>query len=164
MINPLGKAILNIFPAPNNPLDPVNNYILQSTAQNPRQTHTGKVDWNLSDNTRMYVRYTDDEGTLVDRNFGGNISGNLPFGALRRPRPDRSLAVSGTRAFSPSLVLESLVSWSYDFVSWDPAEPDKITKQALGLSALPLIYKPQSDIVPTVDTGVYPMWNFNRMP
>jgi hypothetical protein len=163
-VTALGKAILNIFPAPNNPLDPVNNYILQTAAKNPRQTHTGKVDWNLGDNTRMYVRYTDDEGTLVDRNFGGNNSGNLPFGALNRPRPDRSLAVSGTHTFSPTLVLESLVSWSYDFVRWDPAEPDKITKQALGLSALPLIYKPFSDIVPTIDTGTYPMWNFNRMP
>src|SRR5207302_1115897 len=103
----------------------------------PRFSHTAKVDWNVANNTRMYVRFSDDGGTQVDRNQGAT-SGNLIAATIKRPRPDRALAGNMSHTFSPTLVMDALVSWSFDRVDWIPMDAQSLTKSANGLSNLPL--------------------------
>ena len=80
-------------------------------------------------------------------------------------RPDRALAVNVTHVFSSTLVPESVVGWSYDYVEVTPAFPDQVDKVKLGLSDLFTVYKSSSTIVPAINPGgVYPSFTFNRLP
>ena len=98
-----------MFPKQNINNNPLQNYLLQVNNKQPRSANNVKADWNINDSTRSYVRYTFDGGTQEDRSTGANW-GNLE-GFTKRPRPDRALAASFTRAFSASVVFESLYSW-----------------------------------------------------
>ena len=162
LINPLGKALLTMFPKQNINNNPLQNYALQVNNKQPRSANVGKVDWNFNDSTRAYVRYTFDNGTQEDRSQGANW-GNLE-GFTKRPRPDRALAANFTHTFSPTMVMEGLYSWNYDQVQWLPSDPTGNTKTRYGLSALPTVYKPTNDILPTVANTGYADFAFSRMP
>jgi hypothetical protein len=163
MIDPRGQAILNTYPLPNNPGDPNNNYILSYDPKFPRRSHTAKVDWNISDRTQAYVRFTADNGTQVDRNLGSG-GGILPAGNIQRPRPDRALAVNGTHTFSNTFVMNALFGWSYDYVEWLPTDVAGLSKSQQGLSNLPTVFPVTDDILPQVTIGTYPAYQFNRIP
>ena len=163
LINPLGRAVMNAFPLPNNPGDRTNNFVQQYERSNPRVSNTVKVDWNVSDRTHASLRYTDDEGTQIDRSIS-NTSGIFPASAVSRPRPDRAFAANATHTISPTLVMNSLFGWSYDFVQWLPADLNGISKSHLGLTGLPTVFPVSDDILPAMNIGVYPEWAFNRMP
>jgi hypothetical protein len=162
LINPLGKAILAMFPEPNVPNNALQNYQLQVNNKQPRYANNVKGDWNVNDSTRSYIRYTFDGGTQEDRSTGANW-GNLE-GFTKRPRPDRALAANLTHSFSPRVVLDALYSWNYDQVQWLPADPDGNTKTKYGLSGLPTVYKPVNDILPSVANTGYADFAFTRMP
>jgi hypothetical protein len=122
----------------------------------------------VNDATHMYVRYSDDEGTQIDRSVG-STSGILPGAETSRPRPDRSLAVNTTHTFTPTLVLDSLFGWSYDKVLWTANDAQAISKSAAGLSGLPAVFPVSDDILPQMSfnatgNGVYPNFHFNRIP
>jgi hypothetical protein len=162
LINPLGKALLAMFPKPNIDNNPLQNYQLQVNNKQPRWANNVKGDWNVSDNTRSYIRYTFDGGTQQDRSTGANW-GNLE-GFTNRPRPDRALAANLTHTFGPTMVLEALYSWNFDQVQWLPSDPDGNTKTKYGLSGLPTVYKPTNDILPSVANTGYADFAFTRMP
>jgi hypothetical protein len=163
LLNPLGVAVLGVFPKPNLLNDPVNNYALQYQTKQPRWDHTAKVDWNVAGNTRLYARFTADGGTQTDRNLG-DTSGNLPAATVNRPRPDRAVAGNFTHTFSPTLVMDSLIGWSYDRVDWLPVDEQGVTRTANGLSALPTTFKAANDILPAITIGTYPSFAFGRVP
>jgi hypothetical protein len=162
LINPLGKALLAMFPKQNVNNNPLQNYQLQVNNKQPRYANNVKGDWNINDNTRSYIRYTFDGGTQEDRSTGANW-GNLE-GFTKRPRPDRALAANLTHTFSPSLVMEALYSWNFDQVQWLPADPSGNTKTKYGLSGLPTVFKPANDILPSVANTGYADFAFSRMP
>jgi len=162
LINPLGKAILAMFPQANQTNNLLQNYVLQVNNKQPRYANAAKGDWNINDSTRTYIRYTFDGGTQEDRTTGANW-GNLE-GFTKRPRPDRALAANFTHTFSSSLVLDTLYSWNFDQVQWLPSDPDGNTKTKYGLSGLPTVFKPTNDILPSVANTGYADFSFTRMP
>jgi len=167
-VSPEGRAIMSLYPEPNLRNETNNNYLLQYARLNPRTTTVGKVDWNINDRTRAYVRYSQDWGTVQD-NIGWTAAGDVPFAVTKLHRPDRAMAANVTRTFSPNLVSEFLFSWSYDRPSSnleDSLEPDKIDRTKVGLSRLPSFFKTEfGNILPQVDPGgTYPGFNFNRFP
>jgi len=166
--SPEGRAIINLYPDPNLRNETNNNYLLQYARLNPRTTTATKIDWNINDKTRAYVRYSQDWGTVQD-NVGWTAAGDVPFAVTRLHRPDRALAANVTRTFSPTLVSESLFSWSYDRPSsdvTDTLEPEKIDRNKVGLGTLPSFFKTEfGHILPQIDPGgFYPGFNFNRFP
>lgn len=163
MLNPLGKAILNLYPDPNYSGDPWYNYVFTSQREAPRYSSVAKVDWNISDKARAYVRYTWDGGTAVDRGIW-NSSAPLPFNMIRQPRPDYALSGNLTYTFSPTIVMETVYAWSKDDVKVEPQDPTQVTKTKWGLSNLPVAFDPGTDLLPGITTGFYPDFNFNRLP
>jgi hypothetical protein len=163
MINPLGKAILAIYPEPNLTGDPRNNWVFASQRKAPRYSSAAKIDWNISDRARAYVRYTWDGGTAEDRGTW-NSSAPLAFNMMRQPRPDYALAGNFTYTFSPALVMETVYAWSKDDVKVEPLYPDQVTKSKYGLSKLPVVFDPGTDLLPGITTGFYPDFHFNRLP
>jgi hypothetical protein len=163
-INPLGKAIMALYPAANNPNDPNNNYNLVYQSLYPRLSQVGKVDYNVNETTRAYLRYSNDSGTNTDKGIY-NSSANLPFNMMNQFRPDRAAAVSVTHVFSSSMVMEGLAAWSYDFVRVTPVNADQVDVNKLGLSGLPTVFPTTSTILPSINAGgVYPTFQFNRLP
>jgi hypothetical protein len=164
IINPLGKAIMNLYPLPNNPSNLNQNYILSYQAITPRLSQSGKYDWNINERNRLYLRYNEDEGTNTALGTY-NTSAGLPFNLMKQPRPDRSAVGNITHVFSPNLVMEGLFSWSYDHVQVLPADPAALDTSKLGLSGLPSAFPVTNSILPGINSGgVYPTFTFNRLP
>ncbi len=164
MINPLGKAILALYPLPNNSTDLNNNYNLIYQSLYPRLSQVGKVDYNISNSTRMYLRYSNDGGTNTDKGIY-NSSANVPFNLEHQYRPDRAASGNITHTFSSSVVLEGFFSWSYDYVSVTPANPDSVDLTKLGLSGLPSAFQASNNILPGINVGgTYPTFSFTRLP
>lgn len=164
IINPLGKAILALYPLPNNPTDLNNNYNLVYQSLYPRLSQVGKVDYNINNATRMYLRYSNDSGTNTDKGIY-NTGANLPFNMMNQYRPDRAASGNLTRVVTSSVVLEGFFSWSYDYVSVTPANADLVDLTKLGLSSLPSAFKSSNNILPGINIGgTYPTFTFNRLP
>ncbi len=164
MINPLGQAILNLYPLPNNPNNPSANYNLIYQTILPRLSQVAKVDYNISNSTRMYLRYSNDGSTNTQLGTY-NTSAPLPFNLMNQYRPDRAAAGNITHTFSSTMVLESFFSWSYDYVSVTPTDPSAVDTAKLGLTGLPSIFKATNDILPGINVGgTYPTFSFNRLP
>ncbi len=163
-INPLGRAIMNIYPLPNNPNNQSSNYILTYQAIVPRLSQMIKYDWNISEKNRLYLRFSNDSGT--NTNLGTyNTSAGLPFNLMNQYRPDRAAVGSLTHVFTSSLVLEGLFNWSYDYVLVTPTNPGALDTAKLGLSGLPSAFPVSDNILPGINSGgVYPTFNFNRLP
>ena len=163
-INPLGQAILNLYPLPNNPNNPSANYNLLYQTLSPRLSQVGKVDFNISNTTRMYLRYSNDSGTNTGLGIYNSTSAYVPFNMMNQYRPDRAAAGNITHTFSSSMVSESFFSWSYDYVSVTPQDPDAVDTTKLGLSGLPSVFKAANNILPGITIGTYPSFAFNRLP
>ena len=163
MINPLGKALMNLYPTPNRTGDLTSNYTYTSLREAPRYSNVGKVDWNINEKARAYVRVTRDGGTAKDLGIWQS-SAPLPFNQIMQPRPDTAITGNVTYAFSPTMVLETLVSWSKDDVQVLPVNPEDVTKSKYGLSKLPVALPTSDDILPQITTGIYPDFHFNRLP
>jgi hypothetical protein len=139
------------------------NYNFESQTTMPRWDLTGKGDWNLNDSTRISGRYTQDGGVEAGPNI--NItSGNLADAIIKRPRPDRAAAGTFTHSFSPTLVMDALIGYSFDRVDWILVNPTALSKKAAGLEGLPLAYTPTNDILPAMTFGTYPNFAFPRTP
>ncbi|MGO9256875.1 MAG: carboxypeptidase regulatory-like domain-containing protein [Bryobacteraceae bacterium] len=163
MINPLGAAVMKLFPEPNLAGSLSVNYNFESQTTMPRWDTEGKADWNMGQSMRLSGRYTEDGGTEAGPNI--NItSGNLADAIIKRPRPDRAAAGTFTKTFSPTFVMDALVAWSFDRVDWILVNEKALTKAANGLEGLPLAYTPTNDILPAMTFGTYPNFAFPRTP
>jgi hypothetical protein len=163
MINPLGKALMSIYPMPNYSGDPSVNFTYTSLREAPRYSNVAKGDWNISDKARAYLRFTRDGGTARDLGIW-NSSAPLPFNQIRQPRPDTALSGNVTYTFSPTIVMESILSWSKDDVKVFLDNPEAATKAKYGLSKLPTSFAVPDDTLPQITTGIYPDYHFNRIP
>jgi hypothetical protein len=165
LITPLGRALMNAFPLPNNPGNLNENFVYLPELSNPRRSNTIKVDWNINERSQANVRYTDDAGTQIQRTTA-NTSGVFPGANIALPHPDRALSGNYTRTFTQNLVVNSTVAWSYDNIGWAAITPDAISKSKLGLSGLPTIYPVSDDLLPqvTIPTFTNASWAFNRVP
>ncbi|MCC7175389.1 MAG: hypothetical protein IT159_09345 [Bryobacterales bacterium] len=169
LLSPVGKALANVYPAPNFPNDLTNNYRLVGEAYDKRWLNVGRMDWNISPNHRAFLRFTYDYQHR-------RTPSAMPFTwTASWDRPDRALSANVTSTLSPTLVVENLFSWQLDFVHagmflW----PDRnmVNTKALGLSDLPLVYPVQNQyltdpgfqFLPEIrNTGFY-NWSFTRFP
>lgn len=166
LINPLGKAILNIYPEPNFKNDTTNNYLNQYAKEDKRYLTVGKVDWNINSSMRAYFRYNYDYQYYRDL-VTWAANGNLPFTTTGWNRPDKAMTANVTKTFGPTVVMETLFNWQKDFVdskldvSKDPAKIDRVKS---GLGDLPLAFSTSTNIMPAVSNTGYVDWNFNRFP
>lgn len=109
-----GRKLLNLWPMPNYD-DPTNryNYIFSQLAKADRDQEVVRVDYNISDNTRAYVRLARDNDKAT-RPLG--LWWNSSQVELPTPVESTSLgrAVSGnvTSILSPSTTNEVIFSWS----------------------------------------------------
>ncbi len=166
MSNPLGRAILNLYPLPNLKNETNNNYLNQYAKEDKRYLNAGKVDWNVNESTRAYVRYSHDYQRYRDM-VTWAAGSNLPFVVTGWNRPDKALTANVAKVFAPTFVSETLFNWQKDFVN-GPVEilqdSSKVDPAKVGLAGLPIVFPTKTKILPEISGTGYQDFQFNRFP
>jgi len=166
MLHPLGRAILNIYPQPNLKNETNNNYLNQYAKEDKRYLNVGKVDWNVNDSTRAYVRYTHDYQRYRDM-VTWAAGSNLPFVITGWNRPDKALTANVAKVYSPTFVSETLFNWQKDFVNAPVdilQDPSQVDPEKVGLAGMPIVFPTQTKILPEIAGTGYQDFQFNRFP
>jgi carboxypeptidase family protein/TonB-dependent receptor-like protein len=152
LINANGQKILQFFNRfENTPLGgAVNGFLYnhnsQSSISYPRREYSIRTDYNISENTRAYVRYTRDADQQV-RPYGlGWTGGNnlIPLDNLIfKQAPAWNGTVNVTSALSPTLTNEFIFGASQNNLTLDPTDPNAATFAGFGFDnnfKLPFAY------------------------
>jgi hypothetical protein len=133
--DPLGKALLNMFPLPNFS-DPNNryNYVYSVLRPNNRNQFTSRFDYTVSEKTKLYVRFAREyEKQGFPRGLWWDSSNYELPGKLQSYNLGRSLVVNLTNVVNPSMTNEILFSASKLKLNYNYADPSKVSFAGLGL-------------------------------
>ncbi len=135
-IHPLGQYLVNAYPDPNYS-DPTNrfNYVYSALEPQNRNDFKTRVDWNINNNTKAYVRFAR-ESEVNDQPRGGW------WGPSQVALPTPNVADSAGRSYSfnlvnvlgPTTTLESLVSYSRLELDNYYRDPSRISKVDQGIN------------------------------
>ncbi|HEV8430168.1 MAG TPA: carboxypeptidase regulatory-like domain-containing protein [Pyrinomonadaceae bacterium] len=134
--NPLGRALLNLYPAPNRTAPyGGNNYAYSVLRPNDRNQFTSRFDYNVSEKTKLYVRFAREyEEQGFPRGLWWDSSSYEIPGKLTSKNLGRSVVVNLTNMINTSMTNEILFSASKLKLNYDFAEPDKVSWKGLGLT------------------------------
>ncbi|NOT60647.1 MAG: TonB-dependent receptor [Acidobacteria bacterium] len=147
-IDPNGQKILNLFRKFENlPLDPAGinalryNHNSQLSVSYPRKENSIRLDYNVTDNTKAYVRYTRDADQQIMPYGLGWTGGNnqIPFDNLVfRQAPAWNSTLNVTSTLSPTLTNEFIFGASQNNLTLNPSVPDAASYGGIGFNfALP---------------------------
>ncbi len=135
-INSNMQALMNLYPQPNTTGSGF-NYASAVVFSQPNQQWDSRVDWNVSDNTKVFVRYNLQRETqpfpvgLWWRN-GDQVPYPSPINGQ-----NRSDSVTGTitHVFSPTMTNEAV--FAYSFIGFPNvfADPSKVNPSKVGFNA-----------------------------
>lgn len=106
-INPIGQAIANLYPAPNQP-GIFSNYVNNGPQTNGWDQYTVRADHNFSQATRIYGLFIHESDFS---NRAGNAFPGLGSNKIQNPLSKNEATFDLTRTFSPSLVGDFKVSF-----------------------------------------------------
>jgi hypothetical protein len=136
-IDPGGKTLLNVFPNPNQ--DPAVtggfNYVDNLLIDQNGWQGLARMDFNISDNTKMFVRYNIQRETqpFVIGLWWRNGQQQVPYpSAIEGKNRSDSGTISLTHVFSPTLTNETIFAVTYINFPNQFTNPEKIDRQALG--------------------------------
>jgi Carboxypeptidase regulatory-like domain/TonB-dependent Receptor Plug Domain len=135
-INPIGQALINLYPLPNFNGDGA-NYVSNTTQSANRTDLKMRFDYKISDNTNLYVRATRELETFTNP-YGiwwGPSTFELPSENQER-RLGRSVAVGLTKVINPTMTNEVVFSGSKLKLDNNYADPNKVRLDTLGLDNL----------------------------
>jgi hypothetical protein len=141
-ISPVGQNVLKAYFAGAQPnVDPAThngwNFMQQITPQLNQWQNVARVDWSISDNTKLYVRSSESrESANNPMGVWGTTTGDEII-----PAPTMDIAnntaddISGalTEVFSPTLTSETTVTWTRITMPNKPGDPSKVSRSAIGL-------------------------------
>jgi hypothetical protein len=137
LMDPTGQALMNLYPLPNN--DPTKNggfnYTSDNTfSQNEFQWLT-RVDYSISDNTKLYVRYNlQKELQQFPVSLWWRTGDIVPYPTpVQSPNKSESVSASLTHVFNPSLSNEFVFGYTYIDFPNHFKDPSKVSRKALGI-------------------------------
>jgi outer membrane receptor protein involved in Fe transport len=163
-LNPNGVAILRKFAGFANASSrlPLFNHESQLSVSYPRREYNIRLDYNVSENTRAFIRYTRDSEVQVMPYGLGWTGGNnqIPLDNLVfKQAPAWNGALNVTSALSPTLTNEFIFGASMNTLTLDPTDTDAATYAGFGFNfGLPYTY-PASQFINISFTGT-PNQNF----
>lgn len=155
-VDPFGKALLNLYPAPNFS-DPNNryNYVYSVLRPNDRNQFTSRFDYSISDKTKLYVRLAREyEEQGFPRGLWWDSSNYELPGKLQSKNLGRSFIVNLTNIIGTTMTNEVLFSASKLKLNYDYGDPDKVSYAALGLEKVGFF--PGNN--PFVPVGIVDAW------
>jgi hypothetical protein len=163
-LTPTGTALMKLFPA-SNYNDPVNryNYITTRLANDDRTQGTIRLDYNISDNTRAYIRLSQDaEAPEQYRGLWWQAN------QIEMPTPivetmkGRSAALNITSVLSPTTTNEVIFSYSRFTKNDQFKDPSLMMKSTYGITDAIDPFDPTNPFVPQIcnnyDGGKASMW------
>ena len=113
------------------------NYVHNTTTDFNQWQNVARVDWSVSDNTKVYVRINTSRES--DNNPNGVWGSSVGSEIIPAPTIDVAnntaddIAASLTKVFSPTLTTESSFAWTKVTMPNKPQDPSKISRSAIGL-------------------------------
>jgi hypothetical protein len=163
-----GQAILKMYPQPNVTGNPRFNYTSTIPTQYPRREDILRIDYNISDRTRLTVRYTNNQEKrlLAYGSFASDL--NFPLSPISFPRPGRNGVLSLTHSFSPTLTNEFIFGPSSNFIDLRPDDENALASTH-GIAVPKLFPGVGAGYVPNFRFGgianqTFPFTNFNGLP
>jgi hypothetical protein len=156
--NQYGQAVLNFLPLPNVTGNPLFNYTSQFTGSSPQFDEVYKIDYNLNQNWRFFVRGIRNQSTTVTP-YGTLASQNvLGLSPLTNPTGMWAYNIDATTIISPTLTNEALYGKTMNYIPGNapPAGSPYYAKNS-GLQ-IPLLY-PNADPI-----GLVPNFGFLGVP
>jgi hypothetical protein len=156
-IDPGGQVLLNRFPMPN--ADPAQtggwNYIDNLLVDQPNRQALARIDFNLSDNTKLFVRYNYQRETQpwVIGLWWRNGQRQVPYPTtISSANASDSVTTSLTHVFDPTLTSETILAMTY--IDFPNAIDDRapISRQGLGYPYQG-VFGEHNDQIPSVDAG-----------
>jgi hypothetical protein len=133
--DPLGKALLNLYPLPNFSDSSGHNYVYSVLRPNNRNQATLRFDYNINSKTKLYVRLAREyEQQGFPRGLWWNSSNYEVPGKLTSYNLGRSAVVNLTSVINPSMTNEVLFSASRLNLYYNYADPAKVSYSGLGLT------------------------------
>ena len=170
-IDPGGQVLMNLLPTPN--VDPAanggDNYVNALLIDQPMHQYVTRVDYAISDYTKLFVRYNAQRET---QNFPVQLWGRetnaVPYPTTTTaPNVSDSISVSLTKVFSPTMTKETV--FGYTFIDFPNSldDPSKVSREALGYPYQG-IFKTGVDQIPNFrnDRGLATVFNrggFNQV-
>jgi hypothetical protein len=169
--NEWGAKILNYYPMPNltSSTDPGYNDRRQYDSSSPIFDQTYRVDYNINQNHRVFVRYFRNRTDSSSPCGGLNTSNNICLTNFRRINGAWSLSTSLISVFSPTLTNEFLYGNSRNYLPVPAPPGDSPYYRSVSGLNIPLLY-PDADpiqLIPnlTYGLGFYsPQTNFIGVP
>jgi len=136
-MSPYGIAQMNLYPLPNaNPAqNNGNNYIYSTTHSDNMWQIRPRLDWSISDNTKLFVSYNAQRERNLDNStlwWGTNPTVPNPS-PLVAPNTSDSISVNLTKVFTPTLTNEFVFTYTNLYVSFNYQNPAKVTASSVGL-------------------------------
>jgi outer membrane receptor protein involved in Fe transport len=163
-----GQAILNLYPQPNVSGIPNYNFTSAISTQYPRRETILRVDYNLTERTRLTARYTGnkEERLLAYGSFASGL--NFPLSPISFPRPGRNGVLTLTHTFSPTLTNEFIFGPSSNFIDLRPADDNALASKR-NINVPKLFPNVGFGYVPNFHFGgianqAFPDINFNGLP
>jgi len=156
-IDPGGQALLNLFPLPNaNPAATGGyNYIDNLLIDQNGWQALARVDFNISDNTKLFVRYNKQKETqpFVIGLWWRNGERQLPYpSSISGKNRSDSVSASLTHVFNPTLTNETIFAVTYINFPNQIDDRQAVSRQALGYPYQG-VYGDSNDQIPSVDPG-----------
>jgi hypothetical protein len=152
-IDPGGQVLLNLYPKPNQDPSKSNGYNYTSNIINPehRNQQLARVDWNISDNTKLYTRFNHErQQSPYPFTLWWYNSNDVPFpGNLKGVYDTWSSSTSLVKVLNPSTTNEIVFGATDWHMPHTVTEPDKVSRKALGFPYRGL-FKNSTDQVPNI--------------
>ncbi len=157
MIDPGGRVLLNVFPQPN--ADPANtggyNYIENLLIDQNGWQGLARVDVNVSDNTKLFMRYNVQRETqpFVIGLWWRNGQNQVPYpSSISGKNRSDSVTASLTHVFNPTLTNETIFGMTYINFPNEFDDRRAISRAALGYPYQG-VFGENSDQIPSVHAG-----------
>jgi carboxypeptidase family protein len=159
-IDPGGRVILNQFPSPNANANQTGgfNYVDNLLIDQNGWQGLARVDFNLSDNTKMFLRYNMQRETQPFAiglwwRIGGERTVPYPT-QITAPNQSDSVSASLTHVFSPTLTNETVFAVTYINFPNQFVDRSKISRSALGYPYQG-IFGESNDQIPSYDAAIW---------
>jgi hypothetical protein len=153
-----GPPVLNWLPMPNTFGQPLYNYQTQIASSQPSYDQVYRVDYNLSDKWRVFVRGLDSKQTQNVPYGRADTSNNLGLTPFYAPTYGWSLAASVVTIINPTLTNEFEFGYTVNGIPGNGPTPGSPYYRSVSHIDIPLLY-PDANI-----SGVIPNFNFGGVP
>lgn len=150
-IDPNGLKLLKAYlPAPNSDPASHNGYNFVWGVLTPQNSwqNLSRVDWNLSNNTKVFARYsvqreTSNQPLGLWGGTGGDSVIPSPTNILGEYRSD-SVSASLTHVFSPTMTSETTYAYTFEGMPNRPEDLSKLMRKEMGLTITGVYGNPQA--------------------